>query len=346
MRRPLALLLALALGAVGCQNAAPVTDPFRGARVPPPPTGSLGAPVAPAYGAPPAYPPPGTVSGAPVAPLAAPPVVSTPMPGPTTSPAAINSPPVYQPPAPQPVYAQPPAAGGSGPPYAPQGGWGPPQSSREMPESLKDNLTLGSDARPLAETVRAGRLSNAAGRAPFDGDAAPGEHSSPPTDLDETAATQPLRTVRVSRDIEPVSYQAPVTTPPRTVRGLYGNTNGDVAGSNAAPTTQSANRATTAAAARRPVDSGATYGFDGQYAWLQGQLEYSESARQWKLRYIPIDGATDRYGGSVVLAPSGTLSGYRPGDFVSVKGRIDASRTAQGSFAPQYVVASVDRLSN
>ncbi|MDZ7617026.1 MAG: hypothetical protein U1E05_08480, partial [Patescibacteria group bacterium] len=42
------------------------------------------------------------------------------------------------------------------------------------------------------------------------------------------------------------------------------------------------------------------YGFDPSYAWLRGRLEYSQVDRRWKLRYIPVDGNTDQYGGSVV----------------------------------------------
>ena len=102
----------------------------------------------------------------------------------------------------------------------------------------------------------------------------------------------------------------------------------------------------TSAAARGPADHGATYGFDSNYAWLQGQLEYSDATKQWKLRYVPINGPTDRYGGSVVLAATPALAGYKAGDFVSVKGQVANGSPAQGSFAPLYQVSAVDRLSD
>ena len=76
----------------------------------------------------------------------------------------------------------------------------------------------------------------------------------------------------------------------------------------------------------------ATYGFDANYAWLQGQLEYSDATKQWKLRYVPINGPTDRYGGSVVLGPTPALAGYKAGDFVSVKGQVASGSTGQGSY--------------
>lgn len=87
--------------------------------------------------------------------------------------------------------------------------------------------------------------------------------------------------------------------------------------------------------------SGGRYGYDPEYRWLQGQLEYSQIDRSWKLRYIPIDGHTDRFGGSVVLdAPS--LDDYQPGDFVTVEGAV-AGGTSAGGFAPLYRTASIER---
>ena len=86
------------------------------------------------------------------------------------------------------------------------------------------------------------------------------------------------------------------------------------------------------------------YAYDPSYGWLRGRLEYSASQRQWKLRYIPIDGATDQFGGSVVLADGATTQGLRAGDFVTAQGQVvGASQTGRG-FSPRYEVASIEPI--
>ncbi len=83
------------------------------------------------------------------------------------------------------------------------------------------------------------------------------------------------------------------------------------------------------------------YAYDPAYGWLRGRLEYSASQRQWKLRYIPIDGTTDQFGGSVVLADGTPTQGLRAGDFVTAQGHvIGASQPGRG-FSPRYEVASI-----
>jgi hypothetical protein len=84
------------------------------------------------------------------------------------------------------------------------------------------------------------------------------------------------------------------------------------------------------------------YGRGAHYEWLRGKLEYSQVDRQWKLRYIPIDGATDDYGGSVVLSDQRALSGYKADDFVELRGRI--SPQAKSGYAPEYAVESIHRI--
>lgn len=89
------------------------------------------------------------------------------------------------------------------------------------------------------------------------------------------------------------------------------------------------------------------YGQHEGYLWLRGQLEYSVSRRQWKLRYIPLDapeGRMDAYGGSVVLSDAEALSDFQTGDFVMVQGRIASGSSGQESFAPLYEVQSVSKL--
>jgi hypothetical protein len=88
------------------------------------------------------------------------------------------------------------------------------------------------------------------------------------------------------------------------------------------------------------------YGYDPQYGWLRGRLEYSQVDRRWKLRYIPIDGETDDFGGSVVLADTALLSGYERGQWVEVRGSLGETPTDDRSYAPIYRVSQIKRLSD
>lgn len=95
-----------------------------------------------------------------------------------------------------------------------------------------------------------------------------------------------------------------------------------------------------APAANPPVEQRpAPYGYADDYSWLKGKLEYLSSKQQWKLRYIPIDGQTDEYGGSVVIDNQAAVASYKAGDFVAVEGTLDPSTTGPGSFAPSYRVS-------
>lgn len=86
------------------------------------------------------------------------------------------------------------------------------------------------------------------------------------------------------------------------------------------------------------------YGYESKnYSWLKGELQYLQSTRKWKLRYIPIDGETDAYGGSVEIANADALAGFQPGDHVTLYGRV--TREPSGaSFAPLYTVERAERL--
>jgi hypothetical protein len=117
----------------------------------------------------------------------------------------------------------------------------------------------------------------------------------------------------------------------------------------AAAASPSASNAATSAAA--PAAAAATsqsdtagYGYDPQYRWLKGKLEYSQSTRSWRLRYIPPDGNTDNYGGSVVLANNAQLSGLQAGDAVYAQGSMGAGSASQASFAPQYNLQQIQKL--
>jgi len=86
------------------------------------------------------------------------------------------------------------------------------------------------------------------------------------------------------------------------------------------------------------------YGCDPQYGWLRGRLEYSQIDHQWKLRYIPIDGVTDQYGGSVILGNTTMLSGYERGDFVEVRGTLASTNPDSRTFSPTFEIRTIKPL--
>ena len=88
----------------------------------------------------------------------------------------------------------------------------------------------------------------------------------------------------------------------------------------------------------------ARYAHDPEYGWLRGRLEYSQIDRCWKLRYIPIDGTTDQFGGSVVLPDTSLLSGYERGDFVEVHGTLGRTASEQQGYAPSFQIRQIERL--
>ena len=97
--------------------------------------------------------------------------------------------------------------------------------------------------------------------------------------------------------------------------------------------------------AASPVVPRARFGFDPEYKSLRGKLEYSEIDRRWKLRYIPIDGTTDEFGGSVVLEETSRLAGCERGDFVEVHGQIAHSAEGDRGYAPNFKISRIERLS-
>ena len=75
-----------------------------------------------------------------------------------------------------------------------------------------------------------------------------------------------------------------------------------------------------------------SYGFDPSYSQLSGKLEYSPHDGRWLLRYVPPENRPDRYGGVAILVPSGSMAGYRSGDFVTAQGRLEAVGNASPVF--------------
>jgi len=72
----------------------------------------------------------------------------------------------------------------------------------------------------------------------------------------------------------------------------------------------------------------ARYGHAKDYTSLRGQLEYDASNRVWKIRYIPIHGQQDAYGGQFVLTDRSKLEAFQAGDYVTIEGAIVAANAA------------------
>ncbi|MEX0979074.1 MAG: hypothetical protein WDZ48_09495, partial [Pirellulales bacterium] len=87
------------------------------------------------------------------------------------------------------------------------------------------------------------------------------------------------------------------------------------------------------------------YAYAPDYRALRGRLEYSQNLRQWKLRYIPIDGQTDAYGGGVVLGDFPALASHKPGDMVAVRGTLAGGNTVPDGFSPRYELEAIEPLS-
>lgn len=99
-----------------------------------------------------------------------------------------------------------------------------------------------------------------------------------------------------------------------------------------------------AAAKPDPQSARGKYGFEEGYGVLRGKLEYSQAERRWKLRYIPIDGEMDAFGGSVVLSGEKALAGLERGQLVEVRGKLNRQDQPQRGFAPLYEVTEVNQL--
>jgi len=87
----------------------------------------------------------------------------------------------------------------------------------------------------------------------------------------------------------------------------------------------------------------ARYGHADDYSWLKGKLEYSAARKEWKLRYIPLDGTTDEYGGSVILDHV-NVSDYSAGDFVAVRGKLAGRDAEARDFSTSYQVQQMKSM--
>ncbi len=80
------------------------------------------------------------------------------------------------------------------------------------------------------------------------------------------------------------------------------------------------------------------YGHTKDYTSVRGQLEYSAKDRVWIIRYIPIHGQQDAYGGQFVLSDRSKLEAFQAGDYVTIEGSIVAAKAEAGPTgdAPLY----------
>ena len=341
MKRLLGLFAAVLVFA-GCQGqGAPATDPFFGhTRVPPPGTGSIsGGATDPYYGGSPYS----------TAPRYVPPAGSAPQ--------------------------IPPAAGG-GQNYTPPGGtydyqgssWRPigsPVASRNVPTPATRPASDRSEGPTPAALPSVGH-----GNAAPNGQGSAGRdrviqvlHPRPKT----TGSWQePIRVPRVARastaeepQLMPAAQRAvEITDLPRAGRVTSATRPGSASPGSGFRLVSGTDKPTDSAGVTPAVAFSATtsdgtstgeftsrenYGHDPEYRWLRGKLEYSQIDRRWKLRYIPVHSAADRYGGSVVLPDPKVLSGCERGDFVEVRGQL-RPQGPSGGYAPSYEVTEVKRL--
>lgn len=334
MKRLLAPLIAV-VALSGCQSQGPPgADPFFGrTTVPPPSTGSISSgPIDPYYGRAP-------YSGFQ---NSAPPAAVTPQIPPTTG-------------------GQPSAPGG--PNYAPPGGsynyqgstWSRMGASlaarsatRVAPPSLFDRARQPTPEATPTPVVRE-RVTQVLQPRAKAVEGSPDAWGPRPARASMAERPRPLHTPEESVEITdlPRRDRLTSTTRPRPasdgsgVRLAAGTERpGDSSGVTAAVGSSEATQDAGAAAEFAPR---ASYGYDPEYRWLRGKLEYSQIDRHWKLRYIPVDGATDQFGGSVVLPDPKVLSGCQRGDFIEVRGQL-GQQNSKNSYAPTYEVAEVKRL--
>lgn len=294
---------------VGCKTPPPGIDPFLRTRIPPPASGE----AAPLYDGP-AYDPP--QQGAPMQPS-----------GPGT----------YQPPA----AADPGAS--NVPSQTPYGRQNFPTRFRTSaardpsttPQDPLDALQPPEVELASAEVEQPGavQLAGGSGSSTARSRIVPADYQSEiriltPEDPQEMApADSDLANAAAQQRVpgEPWPSSKPRASAPQTAaRGIH------------PPSAHGTSVRTRAAASARDQP----YGYDPDYTWLRGKLEYSQRDRRWKLRYIPVDGSTDRYGGSVVLTNPQQLDGFEPGEFVEIEGTL-AGSVGREPFAPGYRVERV-----
>ena len=259
-------------------------------------------------------PPPGTaLSTAPMVTPGPQPYYSPPAVAPGPSPDALSTPPlIVQPapvmPAPMPVPVLPPRN------YPTRGGFDVPQSSNDPAPPAAGAPTSGlaaANAEPPIRIIEPPAEHTAA--LPADSLANPVATGGTPTN--PAASPSPPPAVLPASVVLPASalLPAPAVSPAADPTSV--NYPGD--------------------------HPGLTYGYDPGYNTLRGKLDYSVTSRIWRLRYLPVDGPTDEYGGTVVIADGRQVSGFESGDFVAVQGAL-SSPVAPNTSAT-YAISRIKR---
>ena len=93
----------------------------------------------------------------------------------------------------------------------------------------------------------------------------------------------------------------------------------------------------------RPQTGQKAYAHATDYTWLVGELQYYHGRKVWRIRYAPID-VEDRYGGSVTLMETGTvsMSKFESGQIIRIEGRLRDPEAREPS--PAFVVKSIQIL--
>lgn len=353
MRRSLAILASL-LVLVGCQATTPATptsspvDPFFGrTRVEPPATGTVAKPGAidPYYAA----------SQAPQAPAAAAKAAPAAVTAPAANPAAAP-----QTPASNPVQPR----SGSVP-------W-PPLSQAQQPAAAAtastaspprgDLVAIPASARQATDLLasRASSVGTAAST-PITTGQASGQAASSPAARPAAAPRTFIQTLQPLPKSGAIGTQAPAALPstwpaPQAVSMPQKSASAvETTPAPLAAAGRTVDPAVVPASATEPVaaDSPAKpdsatpdnrYAHDPSYQCLRGKLEFSQIDKAWALRYIPSDGATDSYGGSVVLAMTPQLSGFERGQFVEVHGRLLPPTAGRKTYAAGYEISQIQRV--
>lgn len=84
-------------------------------------------------------------------------------------------------------------------------------------------------------------------------------------------------------------------------------------------------------------------GFDPEYKWFQGRLEFDAADRQWHLTYDESPGAFDQLGGDITLSSDVQLDAQHNGSLVRVTGEFDASKLDRLQ-KPIFRVSRIDPL--
>lgn len=82
------------------------------------------------------------------------------------------------------------------------------------------------------------------------------------------------------------------------------------------------------------------YSIGPGYQSLSGMLEISPATGGWQIRYLPVGGAADQFGGRLEVMNGEVLAGRQPGQVVTLQGQLVASPHGP-SFPPQYAVYTV-----